>query len=83
MLAIEVQWQIFIKNLGGRTITLGVSSWYKILDVKFMIRDIEGIAMQQQRLIFAARELDDYHTIADYKLQKESTLQLLTRMLGD
>jgi hypothetical protein len=43
MLAIEVQWQIFIKNLGGRTITLGVSSWYKILDVKFMIRDIEGI----------------------------------------
>jgi hypothetical protein len=83
MLAIEVQWQIFIKNLKGRTITLGVSSSYKILDVKFMIRDIEGILVQQQRLIFAGKELDDYHTIADYKLQKESTLQLLTRMLGD
>jgi hypothetical protein len=43
MLAIEVQMQIFLKNLRGKTITLAVRCSDTILDVKFMILDIEGI----------------------------------------
>ena len=75
-------YQIFVKNLLGKSVALDVQATDTVQDVKRKLQDKEAIPAGQQRLVFQTRELEDSRTLADYNIQRDSNLGLVLRLVG-
>ncbi|KAJ3704750.1 hypothetical protein LUZ61_008455 [Rhynchospora tenuis] len=74
--------QIFVKSLDGTTITLEVESSSTIDNIKTLIQEKKDVPTYYQKLLYERKVLEGGRSLADYNIQKESTLYMLLTIRG-
>jgi hypothetical protein len=74
--------QLFVKTLSGKTITLEFDATDPIVKIMKQIKDKETTFINQQRLIFAGKQLEMMKAIGMYNIKKESTIHMVLRLCG-
>lgn len=77
-----MSFQIFVKSITGQTRTIEVQNTDTVRSIKEKISEKEGVSADQQRLIFAGKNLEDDKQVQDYNLGKDSTIHLVLRVQG-
>jgi ubiquitin len=72
--------RLFVKTLSGKTIVLSGTPRHTILDLKDQVQVSQGIPSDQQRFIFAGKQLEDEYTLGEYGIGAEATLHLVLRL---
>jgi ubiquitin C len=73
---------IFIKNLNGKSIVINIDANETVESLKQKVQDKEGVSPNQQRIIYAGKQLENGRILSDYNIQKEATLHLVLRLTG-
>lgn len=79
---INMSIQIFVKTLTGKTLPFDIEPAERIDSIKAKIAELEGIPVDQQRLVYSGKQLEDDKTLSDYNIQKDATLHLVLRLRG-
>jgi hypothetical protein len=80
--ALDNQDRFFIRTLAGKSLVFSYAPETKILTLKQKIQESENIAVDQQRLVFQGKQLDDDKTLSDYAIQSNATIHLILRLRG-
>jgi hypothetical protein len=73
---------IYIKTMTGRTIEFNINSLSTVDSLYRFIAEKEGVPVDQQRLIFAGKQLESGHFLSDYNIKKGSSISLVLRLRG-
>lgn len=73
---------IFVKTLTGKTISIPTNKNSTILEIKYSILEKEGIPLDQQRVIFKGRQLEDELSVNYYNINYKDTLHLVLGLRG-
>jgi len=79
---LDMKFQIFVKTLQGRSLVLTVKADDTVETIKEMIKEKEGMPLEQQRLIYGGKELRESMTVADYSMMEGSSVHLVMRLIG-
>ena len=74
--------QLFVKSPTGRIIVVNVTIMDSVRTLRAMIEREEGISSDEQRLVYAGKQLEDGRILLDYNIQRDSTIDLLLRARG-
>lgn len=73
---------IHVKTLTGKTISIDTNMGISVDQLKDMVEEIEGIPADQQRMVFAGKQLESGTYLKDYNIMPESTVHLVLRLRG-
>ncbi len=74
--------QLFVKTLTGKAVSLNCNPNDDIMSIKFKLYEKEDIPIDQQRMIFAGMQLENFKTLTEYNITGSSTVHLVLRLRG-
>ena len=73
---------VCVKELTGKTLTIVIGAENTVGDLKLIIHHHEKIPVDQQRLIFGGKQLEDGRTVSSYNIVPSSTVHLVIKLTG-